>query len=132
MAKYKNYLRKDPFFPFSQLNIDPMFYKNILVPIIKSFAKPGQDKRIKHTSEEFSITMFLNALLGYSPNMGTQIMERRLNSLLKGETEKFIKQTRILPHPSQMNKYSHKFSMEDTDNILLEINRKVLMILLEY
>ena len=132
MAKYKNYLRKDPFSPFSQLNIDPMFYKNILVPIIKSFAKPSQDKRVEYSSEEFSITMFLNALFGYSPNTGTQIMERRLNSLLKGETEKYIKQTRILPHPSQMNKYSHKFSMEDTDNILLEINRKVLMILLEY
>ena len=83
MAKYKNYLRKDPFSPFSQLNIDPKFYKNLLVPIIKSFTVPGQDKRIKHSSEEFSITMFLNALLGYSPNTGTQIMERRLNSQLK-------------------------------------------------
>lgn len=132
MAKYKNYLRKDPFSPFSQLNIDPKFYKNILVPIIKSFAEPGQDKRIEHSSEEFSITMFLNALLGYSPNTGTQIMERRLNLLLKGETKKYIKQTRILPHPSQMNKYSHVFSMEEVDNKLLEINRKVLKILLEY
>jgi len=132
MVKYKNYLRKDPFSPFSQLNIDPKFYKNILVPIIKSFAEPDQDKSIKHSSEEFSITMFLNALLGYSPNTGTQIMERRLNSLLKGETKKYIKQTRILPHPSQMNKYSHKFSMEEADNKLLEINRKVLKILLEH
>ena len=132
MTKYKNYLRKNPFFPFSQLNIDPKFYKNIVVPIIKSFAEPGQDKRIEHSGEEFSIIMFLNALLGYSPNTGTQIMERRLNSLLKGETKKYIKQTRILPHPSQMNKYSHEFSMEEADNKLLEINRKVLKILLEY
>jgi hypothetical protein len=126
MAKYKNYLRKDPFSPFSQLNIDPKFYKNLLVPIIKSFTVPRQDKRIEHSSEEFSITMLLNALLGYSPNTGTQIMERRLNSLLKGETEKYIKQTRILPHPSQMNKYSHEFSMEEVDNKLLETNKKVL------
>ena len=59
-------------------------------------------------------------------------MERRFNSLLKGETKKYIKQTRILPHPSQMNEYSHEFSMEETDNKLLEINRKVLKILLEY
>jgi len=70
--------------------------------------------------------MLLNALLGYSPNTGTQIMERRLNLLLKGEAKKYIKQTRILPHPSQMNKYSHEFSMEEADNKLLEINRKVL------
>jgi len=131
MAKYKNYLRKDPFFPFSQLNIDPKFYKNILVPIIKSFSEPAKYERNEHSSEEFSITMFLNALLGYSPNTGTQILERRINSMLKGKTEAFIKQTRILPHPSQMNKYSRKFSMEDGDNILLEINRKVLIILLE-
>jgi hypothetical protein len=132
MTKYNNYLRNDPFSPFSQLNIDQKFYKNLLVPIIKSFAVFGQDKRIKHSSEEFSITMFLNALLGYSPNTGTQIMEQRLYSLLKGETEKYIKQTRILPHPSQMNKYSHEFSMEEVDNKLLEINRTVLKLLLEY
>jgi len=132
MTKYINYLRNDPFSPFSQLNIDAKFYKNILVPIIKSFAEPHQDKRIEHSSEEFSITMFLNALLGYSPNTGTQILERRLNALLKGETKQYIKQTRILPHPSQMNKYSHNFSLEDADNILLEINRKVLKMLLEH
>jgi len=131
MVKYKNYLRKDPFSPFSQVNIEQKFYKNILVPIIKSFAEPHQDKRSKHSSEEFSITMFLNALLGYSPNTGTQIMERRLNSLLQGDTENCIKQTRILPHPSQMNKHTHGFSMEDVDNKLLEINRKVLKTLLE-
>ena len=76
--------------------------------------------------------MLLNALLKYSPNIGTQIMERRFNSLFKGETKKHIKQTRILPHPSQMNQYSHEFSMEEADNKLLEINRKVLKILLEY
>ena len=132
MTKYNNYLRKDPFSPFSQLNIEPKFYKNILVPIINSFAEPYQDKRTEHSSEEFSLVMFLNALLGYSPNTGTQIMEHRLISLLRGKTEKYIKQTRILPHPSQMNKYSHEFSMEDTDNKLLEINRKVLKTLREY
>ena len=30
-----------------------------------------------------------------------------------------------------MNKYSHEFSMEEADNKLLEINKKVLKILLE-
>lgn len=109
-----------------------MFYKNLLVPIIKSFSVPAHESRIKHSNEEFSITMFLNALLGFSPNIGTQIMERKLNSLLNGNLEKFIKQTRILPHPSQMNKYVREFSMEEAENILLEINKKVLKVLLKY
>lgn len=131
MTKYNNYLRNDPFSPFSQVNIDAKFYKNLLVPIIKTFSVPGKGERSKHSSEEFSVTMLLNALSGYSPNTGTQIMEHRLNSLLKGDTEDFIKQTRILPHPSQMNKYSHGFSMEDADKALLEINRMALKFLLE-
>lgn len=132
MTKYKNYLRKDPFSPFSQLNMDSIFYKNLLFSIINSFIIPTQESRIKHSGEEYSITMFLNALLGFSPNTGSQIMERKLNSLVKNNIEKFIKQTRILPHPSQMNKYVRKFSMEKSENILLEINKKVLMMLLKY
>ncbi len=131
MTKYNNYLRNDPFSPFSQLNIDAKFYKNLLVPIIKTFTLQGKDERSKHSSEEFSITMFLNALFGYSPNTGSQIMEWRLSSLLKGETENFIKQTRILPHPSQMNKYARAFFMKDVDEALLEINREVLKSLLD-
>ena len=110
MSIYKNYLPKDPFSPFSQLNIDSRFYKNIMVPVIKSFSKPVQDNGNKHSSEEFSIAMFLNALLGFIPNTGTEILERKLNSLLHNNLEKFIKQTRILPHSSQMNKYARKFS----------------------
>ena len=79
MVKYKNYLRKDPFSPFYQLNIDIKFYKNILVPIIKSFSEPAKYERNEYSSEEFSITMFLNALLGYSPNMGTLLLIRKKN-----------------------------------------------------
>lgn len=105
MRKFINYLQNDPFLPFSQLNNDTTFYKKIMVPIIKSFALPDQGKRRVHSSEEFSITMFLNALLRYSPNTGTKILERQLTSLLKDETRNYVKQTRILPHPSQMNKY---------------------------
>ncbi|MFX1238818.1 MAG: hypothetical protein ACFFAS_08740 [Promethearchaeota archaeon] len=132
MAKHNNYLRNDPFFPFSQVNIDGKFYKNLLEPIIKSLSMPGKDKKSKHSSQEFAITMLLNGLRGFSPNLGTQIMERQLQSLLQGKIEKYIKQTRILPHPSQMNKYAHEFSMEDVDNKLLEINRHVLKQLREF
>jgi len=131
MAKYKNYLRKDPFSPFSQLNIDSKFYKNIVFPILNSFSKSEQENGTKHSSEEYSITMFLNALLGFSPNTGSQILERKLNALLNNDLEKFIKQTRILPHPSQMNKYARKFSMEEAENILFEIDKKVLKVLLK-
>lgn len=131
MAKYKNYLRKDPFSPFSQLNIDSKFYKNIVFPILNSFSKSEEENGTKHSSEEYSITMFLNALLGFSPNTGSQILERKLNALLNNDLEKFIKQTRILPHPSQMNKYARKFSMEEAENILFEIDKNVLEVLLK-
>lgn len=132
MTKHNNYLRKDPFSPFSQVNIDGKFYKNLLDPIIKSLSMPGKDKKSKHSSQEFAITMLLNGLRGFSPNLGTQIMERQLFSLLQGNTDNYIKQTRILPHPSQMNKHAREFSMKDSDNKLLEINRHVLKQLLEF
>lgn len=132
MTKYNNYLRKDPFSSFSQLNIEPFFYKNVLVPIIKSLYNPIQNQNTAHLYQEYSITTFINALLGYSQNTGTQILERKLNSILKGNTKKFIKRTRILPHPSQMNSYTREFSMEDADSILIDINKDVLIHLLKH
>jgi hypothetical protein len=123
---YKKYLRKDPFSSFSQLTIDHFFYKKVLIPILNSLVKPKESERIEHSSQEYSIVMFLNALLGYSQNTGPQILEHELYSLLKGNVEPFIKDTRILPHPSQMNKYVNTFSMDDADGALLEINREIL------
>ena len=102
-----------------------------MFPILNSFFKSEEENGIKHSSEEYSITMFLNALLGFSPNIGSQILERKLNALLNNDLEKFIKQTRILAHPSQMNKYARKFSMEEAENILFEIDKKVLKVLLK-
>ena len=131
MSKYNNFLRNDPFSSFSQLNIDPFFYKNIMVSIIKSLCKPLQGNKIEHSSQEYSITMFFNGLFGFGQNTGTQILERKLNSILKDKTKNFVKQTRLLPHPSQMNKYTHKFSMEEVNNILININKKTLVSLLK-
>ena len=62
MSNYINCLRKDPFSSFSQLNIDTPFYKNILFPIITALVKPLEGKQIKHSSQEYSITMFIDAL----------------------------------------------------------------------
>jgi len=75
MSKYNNFLRNDPFSSFSQLNIDPFFYKNIMVSIIKSLCKPLQGNKIEHSSQEYSITMFFNGLFGFGQNTGTQILE---------------------------------------------------------
>jgi hypothetical protein len=132
MANYTNCLRKDPFSSFSQLTIDATFYKKILNPIINTLVKPLERKRIQHSSQEYSITMFLNALLGCSQNIGPQILERKLYSVLKEDAGQFVKETRILPHPSQMNKYTSLFSMEDANDALKEVNKGVLTYLLSY
>jgi hypothetical protein len=132
MAKYTNYLRKDPFSSFSQLHIDPSFYKKVVVPIINALNKPLKSQRIEHSSQEYSITTILGALLGYSQNTGPQILERKLYSILKEDTVRFVKDTRILPHPSQVNKYVNTFSMEDADSALLKVNKGVLMYLMTY
>ena len=129
MSLYKNYLRKDPFSSFSQLNINPSFYKNVLDPILQSFSKPIHGHGTEHLSSEYSIAMFINALLGYSPNVGTQILENRLYSILKEDVHQFIKDSRILPHPSQMTKHARKFTMEDTNNIFFSLNKTILLYL---
>jgi hypothetical protein len=110
MSVYKNYLRNDPF---------------------SSFSKPLEGHGTEHKCEEFSIIMFLNALLGYSPNQGSQILEHTLYSILPYDLSYFKKDTRILPHLSQMTKYACKVSMEEVNSILLERNREIISYLLE-
>ena len=130
MIIYNNYLRKDPFSPFSQITKEHSFYKKVLHPLLTSFTKPQEGKKVAHSSQEYSMVMLLNALLGYSQNSGPHLLERKLYFLLNGNIEPFIKDTRILPHSSQLNKYVNKFSMEEVDKALLEINRNVLPYLL--
>jgi len=130
MAKYINYLRKDPFSPFSQLNIEPSFYKKVMGPIINGLYKPLNHQKTEHFSQEYALTIFLDALMGYSQNSGPQILERKLYSILQEDAALFVKNTRILPHPSQINKYVNKFSMEDADNALSSASEEVLTFLL--
>jgi len=54
-----------------------------MIPIINSFIFPQKALGKKHSLREFSIIMFLNALMREIPNMGTQLNERCLNTLLK-------------------------------------------------
>ncbi len=129
MPVYNTYLRKDPFSSFSQLTTNPSFYKNVLNPILLSFSKPIQGHGTEHLSPEYSIAMFINALLGYSPNVGTQILENRLSSILKDDLRHFVKDTRVLPHPSQMTKHARTFSMEEANTIFLNFNKTILLYL---
>jgi len=131
MSLYRNYLLNDPFSSFSQLNIDQAFYKKIVIPLLSSFSKPLRGHGTEHRSEEFSIVMFLNALLGYSPNQGSQVLEYKLYSHLQDDLSYFIKDTRILPHPSQMTKYARKFSMKEVNTLFLERNKEIHSYLLE-
>ncbi len=131
MSVYKNYLSKDSFSSFSQLNIDQPFYKMILIPLLGSISKPVEGRGTEHKSEEFSILMFLNALLGYNPNQGSQVLKHKLYSILKNELSYFIKDTRILPRPSQMIAYTRRFSMEEGNNIFLKCNKEIFSYLFE-
>jgi len=131
MSKYINCLRKDPFSPFSQLYADPSFYKKVVGPIINGLNRPLNHQKREHRSQEYALTILLDALMGYSQNAGPQILERKLYSILQGDAALFVKNTRILPHPSQINKHVNTFSMEDADNALLSVNEEVLQFLLE-
>ncbi|MHA1275094.1 MAG: hypothetical protein ACTSQS_16925 [Promethearchaeota archaeon] len=51
--------------------------------------------------------------------------------ILGEKIEKCIKRTRTLPHPSQMNKYARKFSVEKAEKILINTNKVILKYLLE-
>jgi hypothetical protein len=99
MALYKNYLQNNQFSSFSQLNIDPIFYKNILILIIESLYKHDKNQGSDHLGYEFSTTTFINALLGYSQNVGTQILERNLYSILKNDIKKIYKENTNTPSP---------------------------------
>ncbi|MHA1281963.1 MAG: hypothetical protein ACTSQP_05595 [Promethearchaeota archaeon] len=63
--------------------------------------------------------------------MGILILEYKLNMILGEKIEKCIKRTRTLPHPSQMNKYARKFSVEKAEKILINTNKVILKYLLE-
>ena len=53
MSVNKNYLRKDSFSSFFQLNIDQSFYRKILISLLGSFSKPVEGRETEHKSEEF-------------------------------------------------------------------------------
>ena len=59
------------------------FNKSFLVKIIKSFSKPKRKQNGGHSSEEFPIVTLFNDLVGNSQRTGTQILNRKLNALLK-------------------------------------------------
>ena len=109
MANKNNYLWKNPRVSFSQLHMDAEFYKNFLVKIIKSYCKPRRERSDGHSSEEFPIVTFFNALVGNSQKAGTQILDRKLSILLNDNFHQSTINGRVLPHPSQMRNYATKF-----------------------
>ena len=131
MTSKNNYLRNDPFSSFSQLTLDDIFYKNILFPTLNSFLLPDLGEDVDHTSQEYSTTMTLNALMEQSQNTGTQILEHKISSLLKPNLGCFVKNTRVLQHSSQMTTYARSFTMEDVDSIMRERSRETLSWLLK-
>ena len=131
MANKNNYLWKNPRSSFSQLNMDAEFYKNFLVKIIKSYCKPRRERSDGHSSEEFPIVTFFNALVGNSQKTGTQILDRKLSNLLNDNSHRSSTNGRVLPHPSQMRDYATKFSMEEANNIFSSISKEILPFLLE-
>ena len=59
MAYKNNYLWKNPYSSFSQLNMGANFNKNFLARIIKFFTKPVRRRYDGHSGEEFPIvTLF--------------------------------------------------------------------------
>jgi len=131
MTNKNNHLWKNPSSSFSQLNMGAKFNKNFLVKIIKSFSKPIRKRYDGHSSEEFPIVTLFNALVGNSQRTGTQILNRKLNVLLNNKDQKSAKYGRVLPHPSQMREYARGFPMEEADQMLLEISKEILPLLLE-
>ena len=131
MTNKNNYLWKNPCSSFSQLNMGAKFNKNLLVKIIKSFCKPIRKRYDGHSSEEFPIVTLFNALVGNSQRTGTQILNQKLNALLKNNSQQSTNKGRILPHPSQMREYARKFSMEEANQTFLDISKEILPLLLE-
>ena len=131
MSSKNNYSWKNPSSSFSQLNMESKFNKNFLESIIKYFSKPVRKRFDGHSSEEFPIITLFNALTGYSQRTGTQILERKLHTLLKVNFQKSLIKERILPHPSQMRKYAGKFSIEEVNQSFLNVSKDILQALLE-
>lgn len=131
MSSKNNYLWKPPYSSFSQLNMDAKFNKNFLLQIIKTFSKPIRKRYDGHSSEEFPIVTLFNALVGNSQRTGTQILNRKLNVLLKNTSQPSASKGRILPHPSQMREYARKFPMEEVNQALLDISKEILPSLYE-
>ena len=131
MSSKNNYLWKPPYSSFSQLNMDAKFNKNFLLQIIKTFSKPIRKRYDGHSSEEFPIVTLFNALVGNSQRTGTQILNRKLNVLLKNTSQPSTSKDRILPHPSQMREYARKFPMEEVNQALLDISKEILALLFE-
>ena len=131
MSSKNNYLWKNPRSSFSQLNIGARFNKKFLVYLIKSFCKPVRKRYDGHSSEEFPIVTLFNALVGNSQRTGTQILNHKLETLLKNKSPSSRDTGRILPHPSQMRGYAKSFPMEETNQTLLDISREILPLLQE-
>ncbi len=131
MINKNNYLWKNPRSSFSQLNMDAKFYKNILVKIIKSYCKPRRERYDGHSSEEFPIVTLFNALTRNSQRTGTQILNRKLDTLLRENSHQSTINGRILPHPSQVRDYATGFSMEEADRAFLNISKEILPLLME-
>ncbi|MFO8017931.1 MAG: hypothetical protein R6U96_04805 [Promethearchaeia archaeon] len=98
---------------------------------IKSFCKPVRKRYDGHSSEEFPIVTLFNALVGNSQRTGTQILNHKLETLLKNKSPSSRDTGRILPHPSQMRGYAKSFPMEETNQTLLDISREILPLLQE-
>ncbi|MHA1250959.1 MAG: hypothetical protein ACTSRP_13280, partial [Candidatus Helarchaeota archaeon] len=82
-----------------------------------------------HSSEEFPIVTLFNALVGNSQRTGTQILNRKLNVLLKKDSQQSACKGRILPHPSQMREYARGFPIDKVNQALLEISKEILPLL---
>jgi hypothetical protein len=126
MTSKNNYCWKTPSSSFSQLDMSAHFNKNFMVRLISAFCKPVKVRSDGHSGEEFPIVTLFNALAGYSQRTGTQILNHKLEALLKDDSPFPVNRGRILPHPSQMRSYAKLFPMKDANQKLLSISKEFL------
>ena len=131
MSSKNNYLWKNPITSFSQLNMGANFNKNFLARIIKYFIKPVRKRYDGHSGEEFPIVTLINALVGNSQRTGTEILNRKLNTLFEIDSQQSTSKGRIIPHPSQMREYARGFPIEETNQAFLDISQEILPLILE-
>ncbi|MHA1842652.1 MAG: hypothetical protein ACTSWE_00115, partial [Promethearchaeota archaeon] len=131
MTNKNNYFWKNPSSSFSQLNMGAKFNKNFLATIIKTFSKPLRKRYDGHSCEEFPIVTLFNALVRNSQSTGTQILNRKLESLLRSDSFSSPDLGRIVPHPSQMREHARGFPMEEANQMFLNVSKEVLLLLLE-